>query len=58
MKTFKEFIAESAEAEIDYLMLELTEEVSSLPQLKSLTEGRWEPAGADSTCKCNTLKVE
>lgn len=45
MKSFKEFIAESAETEIDYLMLELTEEVSSLPRLKSLTEGRWEPAG-------------
>ena len=45
MKSYKEFIAESAEAEIDYLMLELTEEVSSLPRLKSLTEGRWEPAG-------------
>ncbi|GEM_PF-5063331 len=45
MKSFKEFIAESAETEIDYLMLELTEEVSSLPRLKPLTEGRWEPAG-------------
>jgi len=45
MKSFKEFIAESAETEIDYLMLELTEEVSSLPRLKPLTEGRWEPSG-------------
>ena len=45
MKSFKEFIAELAETEIDYLMLELTEDVSSLPRLKSLTEGRWEPAG-------------
>lgn len=45
MKSFKEFIAEMAESEIDYLVLELTEEALLLPLLQPLTEGRWEPAG-------------
>ena len=45
MKSFKEFVAVTAEAEIDYLVLELTEEAFSLPRLQSLIEGRWEPAG-------------